>query len=295
MQRQRVLVAFGIAWVSALLLSWWVYKTATAPQKRDLVQAVAASRDLPVGKRLAAADLKLVTLDRKDLPQGASLKISDLVDRAVTTPISASELVLERKLASKGGGDSLTALIEPGKRAVAVQVNETSGVAGFVQPGTRVDVLFTRTLANGDAAATTILQNVKVIAYGKQLEPGGKLDTRTTAGQTVATLLVTQEEAEKLALAVQRGKIQLALRNPLDDELTEETQPVRSADLGIDEPVRGGPRSAAPVHALPAGPSDLRLGAETPATGNPRPGASRDGRIVIRVYRGSKVSEEVFK
>ena len=117
-------------------------------------------------------------------------------------------------------------MIEPGTRAISVQVNEISGVSGFIQPGTRVDVLFTRVFSNGDAATTTILQNVKVIAYGKQLDPGARVDPRDTSKPTVATLLVTQDQAEKLVLAVQRGQIQLVLRNALDDEITEPSDPV---------------------------------------------------------------------
>src|SRR5438552_4499850 len=113
MQRHRVLVAFGIAWLSALVLSWWVYRTSTAPTSRDLVRVVAAAQDLPLGKRIQAGDLKLIALDRKDLPKGAFLKTSDVVDRAVTVPVSASEPVLNGKLAAKGSGEGITALIEP--------------------------------------------------------------------------------------------------------------------------------------------------------------------------------------
>src|SRR5881397_769831 len=236
MQRQRVLIAFGIAWLTALLLSWWVYKKTTAPQPRDSITVAAAARDLPIGKRIEAADLKLVTLDRKDLPRGVFLKTSDVVGRAVAVPIFAGEIVLNAKLSTKGSGDGLTALIEPGMRAVSVQVNEISGVSGFIQPGTRVDVLFTRTFSNGDAATITILQNVKVLAYGRQLDPSAKVDQRDTNRPTVATLLVSREQAEKLVLAEQRGRIQLALRNALDDQITESADPVKSADLGIDEP-----------------------------------------------------------
>src|SRR6266566_7495507 len=236
MQRHRVLVAFGIAWMTALLLSWWVYKKTTAPQPRDLITVAAAAHDLAIGKRIQADDLKLVTLDRKDLPRGVFVKTTDVVDRAVAVPIVAGEIVLNGKLAPKGSGEGLTALIEPGMRAVSVQVNEISGVSGFIQPGTRVDVLFTRVFSNGDAATTTILQNVKVIAYGRQLDPGARVDPRDTSRPTVATLLVTQEQAEKLVLAGQRGRIQLALRNALDDNIIEPSDPVQSADLGIDEP-----------------------------------------------------------
>src|SRR5437867_9934002 len=219
MQRHRVLVAFGIAWMTALLLSWWVYKKTTAPQPRDLISVAAAAHDLAIGKRIQTDDLKMVTLDRKDLPRGVFVKASDVVDRAVAVPIFAGEIVLNGKLAAKGSGEGLTALIEPGMRAVSVQVNAISGVSGFIQRGTRVDVLFTRTFSNGYAATTTILQTTTVVAYGRQLDASAKLDSRDTTRPTVATLLVTQEEAQKVVLAQQRGRIQLVLRNGLDDKV----------------------------------------------------------------------------
>src|SRR2546427_9310829 len=89
MQRHRVLVAFGIAWMTALLLSWWVYKKTTAPPPRDLITVAAAAHDLAIGKRIQADDLKLVTLDRKDLPRGVFVKTTDVVDRAVAVPLVA--------------------------------------------------------------------------------------------------------------------------------------------------------------------------------------------------------------
>jgi len=286
MQRHRVLMAFGIAWLSALLLSWWVYKRTSAPQSRDLVSVVAASRDLPVGKRILAEDLKSLSLDRKDLPKGVFLKSSDLVDRSVAVPIIAGEVVLNGKLTARGSGEGLTALIEPGMRAVSVQINEISGVSGFIQPGTRVDVIFTRTFSNGDAATTTILQNVKVIAYGRQLDPAAKLDPRDTARPTVATLLVTQDQAQKLVLAQQRGRIQLVLRNGLDDEVNEVADPVASADLGIEEPRKPQPAIVRPVPVLPDPPA---------RTNSSKNGKLEPGERVIRIYRGDKMTEEILK
>jgi pilus assembly protein CpaB len=286
MQRHRVLVAFGIAWLSALLLSWWVYQKSTAPASRDLVSVVAAARDLPIGKRIQANDLKLIALDRKDLPKGAFLKIPDVVDRAVSAPVAASELILSGKIVGKGTGEGLTALIEPGTRAISVQVNEISGVSGFIQPGTRVDVVFTRVFSNGDAATTTILQNVKVIAYGRQLDPGARVDPRDTSRPTVATLLVSQDQAEKLVLAEQRGKIRLVLRNALDDEIAKPSDPVQSVDLGIDEPRRPRP-SAAPV-ATPVAPS-------LPPSGLTKAGKAENDAHVVRIFRGDKLTEETLK
>ncbi len=283
MQRHRVLLAFGIAWLSALILSWWIYRQSSAPESRDTVAIVAASQDLPVGKRILAADVKTIRLDRNDLPKGAFLKVDDVVGRATTAPIAAGEMVLEGRLATQGSGEGLVALIEPGARAISVQVNEISGVSGFVQPGTRVDVLFTRLFSNGDAATTTILQNVKVLAYGRQLDPAARIDPRDTSRPTVATLLVTQEQAEKLVLAAQRGRIQLVLRNALDDVIAQ-SAPVQSVDLGIEEPRRpgsGGTRVATPV---------VRPGSSTA-----KPGMIENEPRVVRIYRGDKMTEESFK
>jgi len=248
MQRHRVLVVFGIAWLSALALSWWVYRTTAAPQSREVVQAVAAARDLPAGKRITSADLKFVTVDRKDSPKGAFFKFPDVV--------------------------------------------------GFIQTGFRVEVLYTRSFSNGDAATTTVLQNVKVIAYGRQLEPQlmqPKADPREAAKVTVATLLVTQEDAEKLALAEQRGRIQLVLRNPLDEEIFDESSPVSSADLGIEEPRKEPPvRIEAPTRALPP-PLPPKPPSTPTGAVEQRVTPDNDGHIVIRVYRGNKVSEDIFE
>src|SRR5436309_5125800 len=281
MQRHRVLVAFGIAWMTALLLSWWVYKTTTAPQPRDLITVAAAAHDLAIGRRIQADDLKLVTLDRKDLPRGVFVKTSDVVDRAVAVPIVAGEIVLNGKLAPKGSGEGLSALIEPGMRAVSVQVNEISGVSGFIQPGTRVDVLFTRTFSNGDAATITILQNVKVIAYGRQLDASAKIDAATRP--TVATLLVTQEEAQKVVLAQQRGRIQLVLRNGLDDKVDEFSDPIAAADLGIEEP-----RKPQPPPVRPVPPPD-------PVVRPSKAAKADEDAHTVRIYRGDKMTEEKVK
>ncbi len=286
MNRNRVILFFGAAWLAAGLLSWMIFRRATAPSARDTVQVVAAARELPVGRRLAAADLKLAEIARKDLPVGHIANTSDVLARAVLLPLSANELILESKLAPKQGGEGLTAIIEPGKRAVTVQVNETIGVAGFVQPGTKVDVVFTRSLPNGDSAATTILQNVTVLAFGRNMQrpsqkPGDPPAAPVSGPLATVTLLVTPEEAARVALATQRGKIQLALRNPLDNETTE-AQAVYAEDLGIAEPERGprGPVAAPPPVEAPKPP--------------PKPKDPKEGKVVVKVFRGTKLTEEIF-
>lgn len=279
MQRHRVLIVFAIAWLSALVLSWWVFRQSAAPEARDVVSVVAAVQDMPVGKRLQAADLKLISVDRKSLPKGTFLKSADLVDRSLSVQVAANELLLNGKLTLKGSGEGLITLIEPGTRAVSVQVNEISGVSGFVQPGTRVDILFTRVFSNGDAATTTILQNIKVLAYGRQIDPAARVDPRDTSRPTVATVLVHQDEAERLVLAEQRGRIHFTLRNGLDNELVDPSEPIRAADLGIADPVK--PKPIAPVVVTPVQPKPVPVVVKAPK--------------IIRVFRGDKLTELILR
>jgi pilus assembly protein CpaB len=287
MQRNQVLMAFAVAWITALALSWWVYRRSAAPEKKAVTRVLAAAKQLPLGHKLAASDLKLITLEQGDVPEGSFQKIEEVADRALITPLTAGDLILDAQLAPKGGGEGLTAVIEPGMRAVAVQVNEVSSVAGFIQPGTRVDVLYTRAFTDGGSATKTLLQNIKVIALGRQISasPGSTeaaaAAARDAKAATVATLMVTQQQGEMLTLAMQRGKIQLALRNPLDEKISENSEPTAAEDLGIKEPARAAPRATANA--------DNTLG-------NGRPGARRPGpnEVVVKVFRGSKLTEETF-
>src|SRR5262249_55575402 len=120
--------------------------------------------------------------------------------------------------------------IEPGFRAVAVPITDATGVAGLVQPNSRVDVLFTRPGTMAEAITSTILQNVRVLAAGHQSAGGQAADTRT-GRQPVVTLLLTPADAQKLELAKNQGKISLSLRNPLDAGTAADTGPVTTEVL----------------------------------------------------------------
>ena len=137
-----------------------------------------------------------------------------MLGRGVIIPITMGEFILPSKLAPENAGAGLPSMIPPGMRAVSVRVNEVVSVAGFVGPGTRVDVLLTGT-PNGstEPQTTTVLQNVAVIASGHTLERSANGEAQSTP---VITLLATPEDAERLTLASSEGKIQLSLRNPLD-------------------------------------------------------------------------------
>jgi pilus assembly protein CpaB len=127
--------------------------------------------------------------------------------------MTTGEFILPGKLAALNAGAGLPSMIPPGMRAVSVRVNDVVSVAGFVQPGTRVDVLATGNGTGNDRQTTTVLENVAVIAVGKSLDRNASADGQTAP---VITLLVSPDDAQKLALVSQEGRIQLSLRNPLD-------------------------------------------------------------------------------
>ena len=233
MNRKRLLIIGGMSLVIAAFVTLVAYKrfrpvTAGA---RSFTAVVVADADLGVGSRIAPADLRVVDYPVGNLPDGTFQGMADVVGRGVIVPIHKNEVVLSSKLASLKGGAGLPSLIPAGKRAVSVQVNEVISVAGFVAPGTHVDVLLTgrpSTPGAQDAMTTTVLENVEVLAAGQEMQQnpdGGK--PRTV---TAITLLVTPEEAQRLTLASSEGRIQLALRNPMDGK-QETLQTVRSAAL----------------------------------------------------------------
>jgi len=177
-------------------------------------EVVVAATDIQVGARVGENDIRLAKYPSTDLPQGYYSKRSQVLGRGVVVPISKGEFILPTKLAPENAGAGLPSLIPPGMRAVSVRVNEVVSVAGFVTPGTRVDVLLTGTPNGGnEPQTTTVLQNVAVIAAGHTLERTATGEAQNTA---VITLLVSPDDAQKLTLASSEGHIQLSLRNPLD-------------------------------------------------------------------------------
>ena len=138
-------------------------------------------------------------------------------------------------MASAAGAEGLPALIELGKRAVSVPITDASGVAGMIQPRAHVDVLFTRPGSMSEAVTTTILEDIVVLAMGRTTEvantSGTAVSTTPRPTTQAATLLVTPEQARKLELAKNQGKISLALRNPLDHSSAKDQSATTSDQL----------------------------------------------------------------
>ena len=227
MDRQKVLIIFGAAWLSAALLTWIFVSKVRGPKAEVTRKVLAVTRDMPIGTRIKKTDLKQVDIRERDLPKGALLQERDAIDRALLYPVSANEPLTISKLATIGGAEGVPATIDAGMRAISVQISDTSGVAGLIQPNSRVDVLFTRPGSMAEAVTSVILQNIKVLAIGRLVQVGQTLDPKAPK-MPVATLVMTPEDAQKLELAKNQGKISLTLRNPLDHESNPDLDPVNT-------------------------------------------------------------------
>lgn len=219
MNRDRMVLGFGVALVVALLASGYVYRQLQkvqpgGPSKggKQVQAVVVAAGPLKLGQRLAADDLALQDWPEGMQPQGALSHKEDVVGRALVGPLVKNEVVLDQELAPREAGAGLPVSIPKGLRAVSVGVDDVVAVAGFVTPGTIVDVLVTG-IGPGGPVTRTILEHVRVLAVGQELQTeSGKPQTAP-----VVTMLVTPEDGEKLTLASAEGKIHLALRNTVDD------------------------------------------------------------------------------
>src|ERR1700733_9898482 len=279
MNRTRLLLIGILALALGLVASVYVYRNLqvkSGPGSDSGVDVIVAADDLQVGARVEERDIKIIRIPAADLPPGAPRRRSDVLGHGVIVPISKGEFILPNRLAGENAGSGLPSLIPPGMRAVSVRVNEVVSVAGFVTPGTRVDVLLTGTPGGGEQQTTTVLQNVAVLASGHTLERTATGEAQTTA---VITLLVSPDDAQRLTLASSEGRIQLSLRNPLD---TKQDEVPSSNSRGL---YRG---LAAPAAVQPV----IHHVATTRKTAPVAPPTSTG--VTVEVYQGDK-KEEVVK
>ena len=216
-----LLIAMVIAGACAWLVYRVVSKGMTASKPVSTTRVVAAAKDIPLGAVLTTADLTTMTVGGTP-PKGALLKPEDAIGRGVITQIVQGEPILDSQLAGLGSGGGLAPTIPQGMRACAVRVDEVVGVAGFVIPGMRVDVLVSGNPPGAGAVngveTETILQNIQVLSAGTDIQRDAEGKPQQVQ---VVNLLVTPEQAELLSLASNSLKIQLVLRNPLDTQISK--------------------------------------------------------------------------
>ncbi len=221
---RRLLAVFVFALAVAGLASFAVYRVLLTEVKTAPSAAVpsnkliVAARDLQVGALIHDSDLIDVNWSGA-IPEHALRVRQDVQGRGVVAPIYAGEPILEKRLAPKGAGAGLAATIPVGMRAVALRVNEVVGLAGFVLPGMRVDVLISGQPPAGSAQTgmlcRTVLQDIEVLSAGQKIEKN--VEGKPESAQVV-NLLVSPDQAEVLSLASDQTRVQLVLRNPLDTQ-----------------------------------------------------------------------------
>ena len=284
--RNRIFAVLVLAVVAGGGLAYGTYNAInTQPVKTVATPTqpvVVAAADLPLGTELKKEDLTVVNFPVGAAPEGTFTKPADIVGRGLIVSMVKNELVLNAKLASKEAGAGLPPVIPDGMRAVSVRVNEVIGVAGYVLPGTRVDVVATAT-PNGnpqDATSKVVLSNVQVLTAGTRMEQDKEKGKPMQV--TVVTLLVYPEQSERLALASTEGKIQLALRNPLDTSAPETP--------GIKPAVLLGLTKAAPAKTTASNTGRRKVaGPVTPESPVAAP------LPTVEMIRGDKRSSEVIK
>lgn len=276
---RRLVSVFVFAVLVAAAASFLLYRllaghVSARSKAEPQVKLVVAAHDLEIGALIQAGDVRIRALGEGSLPEGVISDPGDAIGRGVVSPVYAGEPLVEARLAPKGGGGGMAGTIPMGMRAVALRVDQVIGLAGFVVPGMRVDVLVDGNDTGGrpeDTMSRTILQNIEVLSAGQKTEhtPDGK-----PSDAQVVNLLVKPGEAEILSLASTEAKVQLVLRNPLDTLKTD----TPGASMGqLLEP--NLPKVS---RQRPLGPVLVKISAPKPRT------------TVVEVYHGGKKTEETF-
>ena len=290
--------------ISVLIFALVVSATASVILYRLISSQLANNAKLPANRLLVAAhnldngvlikdgDIKVVDWGGP-IPMGAIQKPEDAVGRGVVQQIYEGEPLLETRIAAKGAGAGLAATIPPGMRAVALRVNDIVGVAGFVTPGMKVDILIAGTPPKGNGGlgtlTKTLLQNVEVLSAGQNIQKDAEGKPISVG---VVNMLVTPEQAEVLSLASNETRIQLVLRNPMDKEETH-TRGTATAYLydGKNGEPPVGPNRPRPVKAAP------RRAAAPPPPPPPAPAKVKPEPpppITVEVIHGSSRAQSKF-
>jgi pilus assembly protein CpaB len=280
MTRVRVFIVFVLAVTAGAVFAFGTYnyvqKMPAKTEKTPTKPVVVAASDLDIGAEIQRDDIRVVEWPQGAVPANVISDPQEVIGRGIIVPMVQNEPFLPMKLSSKDGGGGLPPAIPPGLRALSVKVNEVIGVAGYVLPGTRVDVVATVSPSQqpADTTSKVILTNVQVLAAGTKIERD--TEKGKPIAVTVVTLLVDPTESEKLTLAANEGKIQLALRNPLDKET----------------PVTRGIKPAVLVGGAASSPRPVTVSAVARRTPPPPPPPADP---TVEIIRGDKRAHEVVR
>ena len=291
MADSRFRTMFYVAVGVALLASYGAYRAvhSITGDRTPSKQIVVATSEIPEGVSIEASALAVRDWPENSLPDSFFTSVDSVAGRVTRVSIFPGDPIVPARLAPMGSGPGLEVKITPGKRAMAVRTNDVAAISGLVQPNSRVDVLVTFRAERGDEqVAKLFMENMRVLSVGTKVQRG---DDGKPINATTAALEVTPEEAERLAVAMNQGSIQLVLRGYGDpDSVT--TKGASSAD--VLSQLRAAPTFSAAVAPAP------RRRAPEP---RPLPKAQIDTVVLrpkfdtstVKVYRGSQVSQEKFE
>ena len=288
-RNKRTAAVVTIAVILAAVASLGMYRVVSRMPRRDVevktVDVVVAHQPLKLGTRITKDHVKVAKWPADTQVPGAFAKLEDVLERGVITNVEENEPLTNTKLAPLEAGAGLPPSIPPGMRAISVKVNEVIGVAGFVVPGTRVDVMVTLQgkQSNEDSTTRVVVSNAQVLTAGTKFDQENAKEGKPIP-TTVVTLLVTPEDGERIALAGSEGEIMLALRNPLDTATTT-TAGVRTGALLGNAPAPPKAKSVAKGPARPATAKPAVVEAPAPV----------QAKYTVEALRGGKRSEETVR
>ncbi|HEX8096467.1 MAG TPA: Flp pilus assembly protein CpaB [Pyrinomonadaceae bacterium] len=300
MRNKRFFIVLVGALVFGLLAALMVsrYLSSAQAYTKSLNKVVVAKVAIPLGTKIIAEQLSLVEAPRESVPDGTFDSVEKLAGRVAVVNIAAREPITDVKLAAAGTAGGLSAVIPEGYRAMTVKVDDVVGISGFIQPGTMVDVVVVIDPAessNQNPISKIVLQNIKVLANGQNIDK--PKDEREANTVKAVTLQVTPQQAEKLALASTEGKLQLVMRNSIDQDdasttgvnkrglLTgERAAPVpEPGSLKSEQPPKPEPKQGAPRRGLP--------GLDMPSAPAPKvekPAQAPAPRATVEMIEGGK-------
>ena len=292
MRNKRFFVVLAGALLFGLLAAVSVsrYLSSAQAYTKSLRGVAVAKVAIPLGTKIIAEQITLVQFPQESTPDGAFDSVEKLAGRVAVVNIAPKEPITEARLAPEGTAGGLSAIIPEGYRAMTVKVDDVVGISGFIMPGTLVDVVVVIVpTGNGavaqDPISKIVLQNIKVLANGQNID---KPESEREASSVKAvTLLVTPEQAEKLALASSEGKLQLVMRNSIDqgDEQTIgiNKRTLLGGDVAAPQPEPGSLKSERPEQKV--APRRVRVQAEAKPAPAAQPAAPKSS---VEMIEGAK-------
>jgi len=286
MNRQtRTFIVVAVAIVAATVASYGTFRALSRPVEKPVElptkKAVVAAKQMPLGTLITRDAVKLVDWPAQTPLQGGFSTLEDVVDRGLITGVVVNEPISETKLAPKEAGAGLSPAITKGMRAISIRVNEVIGVAGFVVPGSRVDiVVILKSLVN-EPFSRIVVENVTVLSAGTRYDQDEARANANAIRSTVVTLMVNPLDADRVALAQSQGELMLTLRHPLDGDPAGDMRGIRLASIFAGEEV---------VAPKPA-PTGLRRVAAPPP---PPPAPPVVRAYTVETIRAAKRSEETL-